>query len=395
MNTRLVIVLTFFVLILIGGCLYRDLQATRADAQAWERQFGVIKQRKAKVEKDILEAKDRLRQSPASTQERATVAGSAATLEELQRELSQKLVTVRRFGNNLRSMYPNSRDQDLSALLADLDELARQGDEVQGELQRVQGDIQKIQNQLVAAPVVPQPVPATLPMPVSVSSTQHRRALIIGNAAYTDAPLRNPVNDATDVADTLRRVGFEITLLRDADKPTMEQAIEAFTRGVPRGSIGLFFFSGHGAQIDGLNYLIPIGARLNESIDVKYRAVAADWILGRMDETGMEVKLLILDACRNNPFGRSWTRALDRGLAVMDAPKGTLIAYATGPKKTAADGTGRNSPYTARLLREIPLPGRPIELVFKAVRLGVQQETQGEQTPWEASSLTGEFYFAQ
>jgi uncharacterized caspase-like protein len=133
------------------------------------------------------------------------------------------------------------------------------------------------------------------------------------------------------MGDTLRRVGFEVTLLRDADKLTMEQAIEAFTRGVPRGSIGLFFFSGHGVQIDGLNYLIPLGARLNESIDVKYRAVAADWILGRMEETGMEVKLLILDACRNNPFGRSWTRALDRGLAVMDAPKGSLIAYATEP----------------------------------------------------------------
>ena len=197
------------------------------------------------------------------------------------------------------------------------------------------------------------------------------------------------------MADTLRRVGFEVTLLRDADKLTMEQAIEAFTRGVPRGSIGLFFFSGHGAQIDGQNYLIPIGARLQESIDVKYRAVVADWILGRMEETGMEVKLLILDACRNNPFGRSWTRALDRGLAVMDAPKGSLIAYATSPKKTASDGTGRNSPYTARLLREVPITGRPIELVFKAVRLGVQQETQGEQTPWEASSLTGEFYFAR
>ena len=268
---------------------------------------------------------------------------------------------------------------------------------------------ERVVNLLVYTPYVPaaQPASVTPPAPIAASpvsppvaassphQTQYRRALLIGNAAYADAPLRNPVNDATDMADILRRVGFEVTLLRNADKLTMEQAIEAFTRGVPRGSIGLFFFSGHGAQIDGLNYLIPIGARLNESIDVRYRAVPADWILGRMDETGMEMKLLVLDACRNNPFGRSWTRALDRGLAVMDAPKGTLIAYATSPKKTALDGTGRNSPYTARLLREVPIPGRPIELVFKAVRLGVQQETQGAQTPWEASSLTGEFYFAR
>ena len=239
-------------------------------------------------------------------------------------------------------------------------------------------------------PTSPRP-PA--PSPTVGARVERRVALVIGNAAYTDAPLRNPINDATDLATILRRVGFEVALIRDADKPTMERAIEEFTKGVPRGSTGLFFFSGDGAQIDGLNYLIPIGARLNESIDVKYRPVAADWVLGRMDESGMEVKLLILDACRNNPFGRSWTRAVDRGLAVMDAPKGALIAYATSPKKTAADGTGRNSPYTARLLREIPIPGRPIELVFKAVRLGVQQETRGEQTPWEASSLTGEFYF--
>jgi hypothetical protein len=225
-------------------------------------------------------------------------------------------------------------------------------------------------------------------------AAQPRRALLIGNAAYATGPLRNPVNDATDMATMLRRLGFDVTLVRDADKPTLERAIGDFTRGVSPGSVGLFYFSGHGAQIDGLNYLLPVGAEFTQPTDVKYHAVAADWILGRMDDTGMEVKLLILDACRNNPFGRSWSKALDRGLAVMDAPKGSLIAYATSPKKTAADGVGDHSPYTARLLREISIPGRPIELVFKAVRLGVQQETQGEQTPWEASSLTGDFYFA-
>ena len=108
----------------------------------------------------------------------------------------------------------------------------------------------------------------------------------------------------------------------------------------------------------------------------------------------MEVKLLILDACRNNPSGRSWARALNRGLVTMDAPKGSLIAYSTSPGKTAEDGTGRNSPYTTHLLREISQPRRPIELMFKAVRVGVQEETKGQQTPWEASSLTGEFVFA-
>ena len=236
----------------------------------------------------------------------------------------------------------------------------------------------------------PPPPPVAAASPTEAS---HRRALVIGNAAYPDVPFRNPINDATDMATILRRVGFEVTLLRDADKSSMERAVQDFTKGVPWGSVGLFFFAGHGAQIDGLNYLIPIGAALGEPSDGKYRAVAADWVLGRMDDTGMEVKLLILDACRNNPFGRSWTRAIDRGLATMDTPKGSLIAYATSPKKKAADGTGRNSPYTAHLLRQIPIAGRQIELMFKAVRVGVEEETQGQQTPWEASSLTGEFYF--
>ena len=226
-----------------------------------------------------------------------------------------------------------------------------------------------------------------------IAPSSSRRALIIGNATYPNAPLRNPINDATDIADILRRFGFEVSLLRDADKLTMERAVEDFTTGVPRGSVGLFFFSGHGAQLDGQNYLIPIGAALGAPSDVKYRAVAADWILARMDDTGMRVKLLILDACRNNPFGRSWTRALNRGLVTMDAPKGSLIAYSTSPRKTAEDGTGRNSPYTTHLLREIPQPRRPIELMFKAVRVGVQEETKGQQTPWEASSLTGELVF--
>jgi caspase domain-containing protein/Sel1 repeat-containing protein len=207
----------------------------------------------------------------------------------------------------------------------------------------------------LASPQTPASYPASVapPTPTSVASSSrpmgasshsevlHRRALIIGNAAYPNAPLRNPINDATDIADILRRFGFEVSLLRDADKLTMEHAVEDFTTGVPRRSVGLFFFSGHGAQLDGQNYLIPIGAALGEPSDVKYRAVAADWILARMDDTGMEGKLLILDACRNNPFGRGWTRALNRGLVTMDAPKGSLIAYSTSPGKTAEDGTGR------------------------------------------------------
>jgi hypothetical protein len=237
--------------------------------------------------------------------------------------------------------------------------------------------------------------PASPGAAASLTPSPHRRALLIGNATYPDSPLSNPVNDATDLAPLLRRLGFEVTLHRDADKPTMEHAIDRFTQGVPRGSAGLFFFAGHGVQIEGVNYLIPIGTRFQAASDVKYQAVAADWILARMEESGMDVKLLLLDACRNNPLGRHWTRALSRGLAVMETPQGALLAYATSPGKTASDGAGRNSPFTSQLLRELAIPGRDIEVALKAVRAGVQQTTKGEQIPWVASSMTGDFQMAR
>jgi hypothetical protein len=233
--------------------------------------------------------------------------------------------------------------------------------------------------------------PATVP---ALTESHPRRALVIGNAAYPDRPLRNPIHDATDLADTLRRFHFVVTLITDADKSTMERAVEDFTQGVAPQTAGLFFFAGHGVQIEGLNYLIPVGVTFEATSDVKYRAIVADWILARMDESRMAVKILILDACRDNPFGRSWrSRSLHRGLAQMQAPEGTLLSYATSPGKTAADGAGRNSPFTASLLREIPQPQRPIELMFKAVRARVQDDTRMHQTPWEASSLRGDFFF--
>jgi uncharacterized caspase-like protein len=199
------------------------------------------------------------------------------------------------------------------------------------------------------------------------------------------------------MAALLRRLGFDVMLRQNADKATMERTVEAFTQAAPRGSAGLFFFAGHGVQLDGVNYLIPVGAVFRAPVDVRTRAVSADWVLGHMEDSAMDVKLLILDACRNNPLGRSWTRGGSRGLAPMDATKGTFIAYATSPGKTAADGTqgGRNSPYTAHLLRELTVPGRSIHDVFEAVRAGVLAATQGQQLPWETTALIGKFYFAR
>ena len=256
------------------------------------------------------------------------------------------------------------------------------------------------------APSNPAPAPEssnpTTPLPSSappaagptLPPSQPRLALVIGNTKYPDSPLRNPINDATEMATLLRQHDFDVTLQLNANQHTMERAIQDFTRHVPRGSVGLFYFSGHGVQVDGNNYLLPIDGVFHEPSDAKYRAVSADWVLERMDDAGMDMKILILDACRDNPFSRSGTRSLRRGLTMMNTPKGSLIAYATSPGQTALDGAGRHSPYTTQLLRQIPVPRRPMELMFKAVRDGVQRDTQGQQTPWEASSMTGEFYFA-
>jgi uncharacterized caspase-like protein len=216
--------------------------------------------------------------------------------------------------------------------------------------------------------------------------------LVIGNAAYVDSSLSHPINDATDLAALLRRLGFDVTLHRDADKPTMEQAIDRFTQGVPPGSAGLFFFAGHGVQIDGVNYLVPIGARFSATSEVKDHTVAAEGVLARMADSGMDVKLLLLDACRDHPLGRSFKGTFSGGLGVMETPPGALIAYATSPGKTASDGIGRNSLFTSQMLLELMVARRDIAGVLTAVRAGVQKLTHGEQMPWVASALTGDFY---
>src|ERR1043166_5150762 len=187
-------------------------------------------------------------------------------------------------------------------------------------------------------------------------AAQRRFALVVGNAAYPGSPLRNPGNDAADMAALLRQFGFEVTVLRDADKRTMDEAIRRFTTGVPKGSVGLFYYSGHGAQIAGENYLIPVGGMYSQLSDVEGGSVKANWVLARMGDAGMDVKLIILDACRNDPFGRSGStasgsqdrsvstnpsrqghdlRGIGGGLAPMKAVPGSLIAYATSPGTTA------------------------------------------------------------
>lgn len=217
-------------------------------------------------------------------------------------------------------------------------------------------------------------------------------ALVIGNGAYKNFPLKNPANDAYDMATTLRKVGFEVTHCENASQKAMEGAIREFGRRLRAGGIGLFYFAGHGIQVNGRNYLIPTGTEIANKVDVKYEAVDAGRVLDEMYQAENGLNIVILDACRNNPFARSFGTG-SRGLARMPAPTGTFIAYATAPDSIAMDGADRNGVFTKFLLRNIVISGLKIEDVLKRVRIEVMRETNNKQVPWQTSSLTGDFYF--
>jgi hypothetical protein len=223
-----------------------------------------------------------------------------------------------------------------------------------------------------------------------------RVALVIGNSTYPDQPLSNPSNDSADLAKALRSRGFKVIEKTNASLFEMRRAAREFAEQLVSSDAALFYFAGHGVEVDGRNYLIPIGADIAQEFEVADQAYDAGQITQMMESipsaSGQRVNILIVDACRNNPLTRSW-RSASRGLAKMDAPTGTIIAFSTAPGRVAADGKGRNSPFTKHLLSAIQKPGQPIEQVFKSVRRAVLEETNGAQTPWENSSLVGDFYF--
>jgi tetratricopeptide (TPR) repeat protein len=245
---------------------------------------------------------------------------------------------------------------------------------------------------LTLPPSPPVPIPSRPESPPFVAREQ-RTALVIGNAAYREEPLRNAVHDAAGMAAALRQLGFQVVELHDAAHQQMEEGVEQFTRQLGRGGVGLFYFSGHGVQVNGQNYLVPVGARILRETDVRYQAVQVDWVLDRMHEAGNEVNIIVLDACRNNPYARSW-RSGQPGLAPIQAASGALLAYATAPGMTAEDGPGRNGTYTKHLLSFIQVPRLSAEEMFKEVRVAVARETGKKQIPWVSTSLLGDFYFA-
>ncbi|GAB4420413.1 MAG: hypothetical protein OHK0039_34020 [Bacteroidia bacterium] len=232
----------------------------------------------------------------------------------------------------------------------------------------------------------------------SNTSRERRLALVIGNGQYAYAgSLRNPVNDARAMQQALESLGFTVLRYENCGQAALRRAIDEFGRQLANYDMGLFFYAGHGVQVGGNNYLIPVDAQLNNENDVEYDCVRADRVLGKMEAAGSKTNLVILDACRDNPFERSWSRSTGggQGLAFMNAPSGSLIAYATSPGNTASDGSGTNGLYTSALLKHISTPGITVEQVFKRTRSSVVEQSAGKQTPWESTSLTGEFYFKQ
>ena len=228
-------------------------------------------------------------------------------------------------------------------------------------------------------------------------AAEARIALVIGNSTYTAGSLPNPANDARMIGDTLKSLGFEVIPRTNSDQTTMKRAIQEFGERLEKagaGAVGLFYYAGHGVQLNGKNYLIPTTAHIEREGDVEIEAVSADWVIEQMRYAHNRLNIMILDACRNNPFIHNSRSIGGSGLATIEAPAGILIAYSTAPGSVATDGSGRDSPYAEALSRAMREVHEPVEQVFKHVRVGVMDATSGNQVPWESSSLTGDFYFA-
>jgi hypothetical protein len=221
-----------------------------------------------------------------------------------------------------------------------------------------------------------------------------RVALVIGNAAYASAPLPNPVNDAADMAKALENAGFTVIRRENASLKEMHLALREFGDRLGKTSTGVFYFAGHGVQVRGRNYLLPVDADIAREDEVAFQSLDLAAVTEKLDSARNPVNIVILDACRDNPFGTRF-QASAKGLAQVEAPPGTLIAFATAPGAAAADGGGRNGLYTGHLLAEMRKPGAPIEETFRNVRAAVRRDSKGAQVPWESTSLESEFVFVK
>jgi uncharacterized caspase-like protein len=242
--------------------------------------------------------------------------------------------------------------------------------------------------------------PETRPSVVAPQRSEGRRiALVVGNSKYRHVePLANPANDARLIAQALRSLGF--TLVGggeqiDLDKAAFDTAVQQFGRQLIGAEVGLFYYAGHGMQVRDTNYLVPVTANPTREADLEFQMLDAGAVLRQMESSGTKLNLVVLDACRNNPFLGRGLRSAGRGLVQMIAPEGTLISYATQPGAVALDGAGDNSPYTIALAEAMPRSGRDIFQTFNDVGLAVKRATRGSQQPWVSNSpIDGTFYFA-
>ena len=223
-------------------------------------------------------------------------------------------------------------------------------------------------------------------------AAENRVALIVGNASYASSPLINPVNDARAMNTKLRSLGFKTVLRENLTQKQIGPALREFRANLTPGSEALFFYAGHGLQIKGVNYLPAVDADISAEEDVPTQSIDVNKILEIMEASKTRLNLVFLDACRNNPYSRSF-RSQEGGLAKMNAPSGTIISFATRPGSVAADGEGSNGLYTEHLLKAIDEAGAPIEQVLKKVLVAVKKASRGKQEPWLEGGIEGEFYF--
>jgi hypothetical protein len=224
---------------------------------------------------------------------------------------------------------------------------------------------------------------------------EQRVALVIGNSNYQTAPrLANPGNDAQSVSQLLNSAGFEVTQATDLTRGEMIKVVQDFSNRVsergPR-TVAMVYYAGHGVQVAGENYLLPVDARISAPADLDGNSLRLVDVMGTLESIPSRMRIVVLDACRNNPFPE--VNDAGRGLAIVDAPNGSIVGYSTSPGMEAQDGDGNHSPYTSAFLNTARVPNLPIEQLFKRVRLEVNTATNGRQTPWESSSLTSDFYF--
>jgi uncharacterized caspase-like protein len=233
-------------------------------------------------------------------------------------------------------------------------------------------------------------------------SAETRVALVIGNSAYVNAPaLANPLNDAQAMTAALKGAGFDVVEATDASKAKFDAALRSFSEKLSKADVALFFYAGHGLQVGAQNYLVPVDAKLENERDLEFEAVKLDFVQRQMEiDRDGKTTIVMLDACRDNPLSRNLARSMGtrsagigRGLAAAPAGLGTFIAYSTQPGNVALDGDGKNSPFTAALVKHLGSKGRNLQATMIEVRKDVVASTSGKQVPWDHSALTGDFYF--